>query len=143
MLYAAGTLRQPLGLITLYERGDGTVISPVLTPVDNGSLSSTEAGNASIGVGPDAEAELVAALIRGGLDLRLDLVREGESIAPGMSESEIAPSRRLVQDPVCGKWLEQGRSEAGIEYRGQVYYVCSPPCRDEFDASPERYARIG
>jgi YHS domain-containing protein len=143
MLYAAGTLRQPLGLITLYERGDRIVINPVLTPLDNWLLSSAEVGKAPTRRGPDAEAELVAALIRGGLDLRLYVVSEGECSGPGMNDQELASSTRMVQDPVCGNWLERERSVAGIEYQGEMYYVCCPLCRDAFDSDPDRYARTG
>ena len=52
MLYASNDQPHPLGLVTLYERGGRTVIKPALT-----SLASQ-----------DAYAELVTALVLGGLD---------------------------------------------------------------------------
>ncbi len=77
MLYAAGALRRPLGLITLYERGDRTVVKPVLAPARSQEPSSADAQEASAPAGSDAHAVLVAALVRGGLRFSID-VANGE-----------------------------------------------------------------
>jgi hypothetical protein len=55
MLYASGARQQPLGLVTVYERGDRIAVQPVLTSPGPGSQ--------------DVHAELVAALALGGLHL--------------------------------------------------------------------------
>jgi YHS domain-containing protein len=143
LLYAAGALRRPLGLVTLYEQGARTLINPVLTPEGIPLISSVQVGSAAGGEGADAEADLVAALVRGGLDLCAEAAGEGESVDPGLVSEDPDPAMQLVQDPVCGKWLERERSQAGIEYRGEVYYVCCPLCRDEFEGNPEHYAQAG
>ena len=77
MLYAPSGQPHPLGLVTLYERGGRTVIKPVLT-----SLASQ-----------DANAELVTALIMGGLDFcmvstggRKCLNEEGENFVQKETE---------------------------------------------------------
>ena len=143
MLYAAGALRRPQGLITLYEQGDRTLINLVFTPDGTPLISFVEAGSAAGGEGSDAEADLVATLVRAGLDLCIEAVGEGDCIDPGLATENPHPSTPLVQDPVCGQWLERERSQAGIEYRGEVYYVCCPLCRDEFEGNPEYYAQAG
>jgi xanthine dehydrogenase accessory factor len=143
MLYAAGALRRPLGLVTLYQQGTRTLINPVLTPECTPLISSVQAGRATGGEGTDAEADLVATLVRGGLDLCIAVAGEGGCVDPGLASENPNPATQLVQDPVCGKWLAREWSQAGIEYRGEVYYVCCPLCRDEFEGNPEHYAQAG
>ena len=62
MLYASGYLREPLGLVTLYEQGGQTVIHPLFT----------------LPAGGDVEAEMVAALGQSGLDFCVK-ARDGET----------------------------------------------------------------
>jgi hypothetical protein len=71
LLYASGLEQKPLGLVTLYERGEKTVIRPgqVLAPAASG--------------GQDAGADLVAALVQAGFDLSMDAVDGAEPIDPG------------------------------------------------------------
>lgn len=67
MLYAPGTQRDLLGLVSLYQREGHTVIRPVL----NGPAPHKPAtGNLK-----DIDAELVAALVAGGLEM---CVHQGE-----------------------------------------------------------------
>jgi YHS domain-containing protein len=49
----------------------------------------------------------------------------------------------VVQDPVCGMNLDQGKAgTAGlqIEHQGKSYYFCSATCQKQFNQTPERYA---
>lgn len=143
MLYASGNPRRPLGLLTLYERGRRTIIDPVLTPVENGRPAS------SIGVGKptpadaDTDADLVAALVLSGLEFCVEVARDEECIEPGAFGEEGAASGRLIQDPVCGKWIDLIQAEAGIEHEGIIYHVCCSLCQEEFEREPGRYARVG
>ena len=140
MLYAAGTPRRPLGLVTLYERGPWTVIYPVLTPLDNGRPPSPlDSGRAT---SADLDAELVAALALSGLEFCAQVARAEECIDTGASRGQGAASARLIQDPVCGKWIDPRRAEAGIEHQGRIYHVCCSLCEKEFEREPARYARV-
>jgi hypothetical protein len=56
MIYRTGVGQKPIGLITLYQRSGQTVINPVLTSP----------------MGGDVDADLVAALVLGGLEFCVD-----------------------------------------------------------------------
>ncbi|MBP1912784.1 YHS domain-containing protein [Thermococcus stetteri] len=43
-------------------------------------------------------------------------------------------------DPVCGMEVDEN-TEIKVEYKGKVYYFCSPGCRAEFEANPEKYVK--
>ena len=45
----------------------------------------------------------------------------------------------MTTDPVCGMAVER---EGALHYRwdGTTSFFCSPACRDEFAAEPERFA---
>ncbi len=45
-------------------------------------------------------------------------------------------------DPVCGMEVDENTGFR-VEYGGKVYYFCSPGCKAEFEANPERYAGMG
>ena len=45
-------------------------------------------------------------------------------------------------DPVCGMEVDENTG-LRVEYGGKVYYFCSPGCKAEFEANPERYAGMG
>ncbi|MBX6378102.1 MAG: YHS domain-containing protein [Clostridia bacterium] len=51
----------------------------------------------------------------------------------------------MARDPVCGMDIDPELAEAmgadWAEYRGQVYYFCSPVCKKQFLGDPERYLR--
>jgi hypothetical protein len=74
MLYASDSQRRPLGLVTLYERGERTVISAVPASPD----------------GTDENADLVAALILGGLEFCVGTVVGAECIDLGVTADDRA-----------------------------------------------------
>ena len=137
LLYAAGTRRQPLGLVTLYEWQGRTVIHSLLTPLVEGSRPSP--------ADEDVEAELAAALTF----LRLDFTVGPDGQAKPISPKRLAGQKtepeeevmHMLKDPVCGKRINRHRAQAAIEYEGVVYYVCCPLCQSEFESDPDRYAR--
>lgn len=46
----------------------------------------------------------------------------------------------LVDDPVCGMMIKP--PAAGYaEYRGKIYYFCSPDCKKDFEKNPGKYIR--
>jgi len=47
----------------------------------------------------------------------------------------------MLRDPVCEKRINRYHAQAAIQYKGIVYYVCSPLCQFEFKRDPARYAR--
>ncbi len=141
MLYALGTPRRPIGLLTLYERDRRTVIKPVIMPVEYPRPESPM-GEAQLAP-EDADADLVAALVLGGLELCVEVARGEECITAAAQSEEGATSGRMIQDPVCGKWIDMSQAEAGIEHEGVVYHVCCALCLKEFEREPGRYARVG
>jgi hypothetical protein len=74
MLHASNTQRRPLGLVTLYERGERTVISALPASPD----------------GTDENADLVAALVLGGLEFCVGTVAGVECIDPGVTADDRA-----------------------------------------------------
>jgi hypothetical protein len=65
MVYALGVQRRPMGLVTLYERGEQMVIRPMLEL--HASKQSSQEPGAS-----DANAGVIAALALGGLGFGAD-----------------------------------------------------------------------
>ncbi|MFC1897896.1 permease [Chloroflexota bacterium] len=47
-------------------------------------------------------------------------------------------SEQLATDPVCGMSVEIGKA-IRTEYRGQVYYFCSPHCQQAFENRSQEY----
>lgn len=45
-------------------------------------------------------------------------------------------------DPVCGMAVKPANAKSAV-YGGQVYYFCSPSCREKFEAAPASYAKSG
>ncbi|WP_258084197.1 YHS domain-containing protein [Thermococcus thermotolerans] len=45
-------------------------------------------------------------------------------------------------DPVCGMEVSEDTG-LKVEYGGKVYYFCSPGCKAEFEANPEKYIGMG
>jgi len=59
-----------------------------------------------------------------------------------MNPEKISPEkagRTLVKDPVCNMDVDPARAAGSSEYKGQVYYFCSPGCVKRFNADPEKY----
>lgn len=45
-------------------------------------------------------------------------------------------------DPVCGMEVDEVDAEATSEYQGQKFYFCSTECKQQFDRSPEQFAKM-
>ena len=41
-----------------------------------------------------------------------------------------------VKDPVCGMTIEDKEAAATSTYKGDIYYFCSKPCKEDFDKDP-------
>jgi RND superfamily putative drug exporter len=49
----------------------------------------------------------------------------------------------MAKDPVCSMQVDEGSAAATATYRVKTYYFCCPGCKNEFDASPEKYVTPG
>ncbi len=47
----------------------------------------------------------------------------------------------MVKDPVCNMMVDEKKSKIKSEYKGETYYFCCAPCKNTFDANPEKYVR--
>jgi YHS domain-containing protein len=47
----------------------------------------------------------------------------------------------MTTDPVCGMEIDEKKTKYESQYGGQTYAFCSKECKDEFDQTPEEYAR--
>lgn len=45
----------------------------------------------------------------------------------------------MTKDPVCGNKVNEKSPGATTSFKGEVFYFCCPPCKEEFLKSPERY----
>ena len=45
----------------------------------------------------------------------------------------------MAKDPVCGMTVDSERAAATEQFEGKSYFFCSPGCRDQFKADPQRY----
>lgn len=52
-------------------------------------------------------------------------------------DSVTAPEKAV--DPVCGMPVRTAEAKTSA-YQGQVYYFCSPICREKFEAAPATFA---
>jgi Cu+-exporting ATPase len=46
-----------------------------------------------------------------------------------------------VRDPVCGMEVNPQNAAATTAFQGQTFYFCRVECQQQFDQSPERYAK--
>jgi YHS domain-containing protein len=46
----------------------------------------------------------------------------------------------MTKDPVCGMQINEKDAAEKSEYKGKVYYFCSPGCKAAFDKEPQKYA---
>ena len=53
-----------------------------------------------------------------------------------MMELRIA---NTYKDPVCGMEATPETAAGKFEYKGTVYYFCSPGCKRDFEKDPEKY----
>jgi YHS domain-containing protein len=60
---------------------------------------------------------------------------------PAMLRMMEAPAkqRQGFTDPVCGMAVSPSDTTERFEYKGKMYYFCSPGCRAAFMREPERY----
>jgi Cu+-exporting ATPase len=42
-------------------------------------------------------------------------------------------------DPVCGMELDETKAADMSTYEGEVFYFCSPECKQKFDEEPDTY----
>lgn len=47
----------------------------------------------------------------------------------------------MAKDPVCGMEVNESEAAGKSELKGVTYYFCSPGCKKEFDASPEKFVQ--
>jgi YHS domain-containing protein len=47
----------------------------------------------------------------------------------------------MVKDPVCGMNVDPKTASNKSDYKGQMYYFCSPGCKKAFDQNPEKYLK--
>ena len=47
----------------------------------------------------------------------------------------------MVKDLVCGMDVDPKTAANKSEYKGQMYYFCSPGCKKDFDKNPEKYVK--
>jgi len=57
-----------------------------------------------------------------------------------LEDGEFRAMSEMATDPVCGMAVEREGSPHFV-HDGQTYFYCSPACRDEFAAEPERFVR--
>ena len=55
------------------------------------------------------------------------------------AKKEKENKKQIVQDPVCGMWIEPKDAAAEIIYNGKIFYFCAPGCKREFENEPEKY----
>jgi len=48
---------------------------------------------------------------------------------------------KLVKDVVCGMEIDKNDNAGSVEYEVNVYYFCSPGCKDKFEENPEKYIK--
>lgn len=47
----------------------------------------------------------------------------------------------MATDPVCQMKVDEKKASARSEYKGIIYYFCSPICKQKFDKEPEKYLK--
>jgi YHS domain-containing protein len=47
--------------------------------------------------------------------------------------------KHMSTDPVCGMQVDEIKAAGKSSYRDQVFYFCSPQCKQKFDENPESY----
>lgn len=56
-----------------------------------------------------------------------------------LEDGEFRSMSQMVTDPVCGMAVERDHATPHFRYRGETYFFCSPACREEFAATPDRF----
>lgn len=47
----------------------------------------------------------------------------------------------MAKDLVCGMEVDEKSTAAQYEYKGKIYYFCSPGCKMAFQKDPEKYLK--
>jgi len=104
MLYSSAPPRRPLGLVLLYQRAGCTVLRSMLA-----SPGSPGAGAPADGA--DVGAELVAALVGGGLDFCVDAAFDG-SVGDGVERDRCIDAKRAAEEEQGARENEGKRVES-------------------------------
>ncbi len=54
---------------------------------------------------------------------------------------ETAATAIQVTDPICGMTISPEKAAGTRDFQGEIYYFCSPACREKFDANPARFVK--
>jgi YHS domain-containing protein len=55
---------------------------------------------------------------------------------------EAARPTDLAKDVVCGMMVDENSAKYKTEFKGEMYYFCSPGCLASFNANPVRYVKL-
>ena len=66
-----------------------------------------------------------------------------ESFKCNNVEKEKNRMTTTFKDPVCGMDVTPESAAGKAEYKGQIYYFCSPGCKKAFEREPEKYVGKG
>ena len=64
--------------------------------------------------------------------------RRHEPAGGGAAGDRLTPPAQDV-DPVCGMNVATATAKS-VLHQGRAYFFCSPACRDQFEAAPEKFA---
>ena len=64
-----------------------------------------------------------------------------EGMASGGGGMRWIPPASAI-DPVCGMTVTPDKAKSSV-HNGDVYYFCSPDCREKFEASPAAFLTVG
>lgn len=45
----------------------------------------------------------------------------------------------MAKDPVCGMQVDKKNPAGKSEYKGKIYFFCSPGCKESFEEEPDKY----
>jgi len=48
----------------------------------------------------------------------------------------------MEKDPVCGMDVDPRTATIKFEYKGQMFYFCSPGCKKDFEKEPQKYIQV-
>jgi YHS domain-containing protein len=47
----------------------------------------------------------------------------------------------MAKDLICGMNVDEKSARYKSEYKGKIYYFCSPTCKEDFDKNPEKHLK--
>lgn len=86
-----------------------------------------------------AQSEIVfmlAILLLAGLFMLIGCKKKSEPAAPKVPEKAVSATIQQTICPVMGGAINKN---VFTEYKGKKVYFCCPPCKDKFEAEPEKY----